>query len=81
MFWEGVLQELRSKVTKPNWETWLKDTVGFAIEGDKILVLAASEYAAEWLTTKLKPVCAKAATEAREIATEIEFVVAGDLHA
>lgn len=73
--WERVLSELLSQVTKPNYETWLKETAGFALEHDKLIVLAPNEFAVVWLSTKLRPAIAKAASRLRGKPTDIELVL------
>ena len=76
-FWGQVLERLKVIVTKPNWETWLKDTVGIAFEGDKMVIGAPTEMAVEWLSAKLRPLCAKEASQLRGRPMEIEFAPAG----
>lgn len=76
--WERVLAELQPQITKPNYETWLKETVGFAFEEDRLVILAPNEFAVEWLSTKLRPLIAKAVSELAGKPMEIEFVLAED---
>ena len=73
-FWQQVLAQLEHQVTRPNWETWLKDSAGFALEDGRLVVAAPSEFAAEWLSTKLRPLCAKVVSEMAGRAMEIEVV-------
>ncbi len=37
--WESVLTVMKSKVTRPVYETWLRDTVGVGMAGPKVLVV------------------------------------------
>ena len=74
--WQAILSELEPQVTKPNYETWLKDTEGFALEGDKFVVLVPSDFAVEWLSTKLRPLISKTLTGLVGKPTNVEFVLA-----
>jgi chromosomal replication initiator protein len=46
-------------VTRPNYETWLKDTVGLLFDNALFVVGAPNDFATEWLSTKLRPLIAK----------------------
>jgi len=57
--WERALTELKVRVTRPNYETWLKDTVGLQFDDGVFVVGAPNDFATEWLSTKLRPLIAK----------------------
>ena len=57
--WEVALAELQLRVTRPNYETWLKDTVGVLFDNGLFVVGAPNDFATEWLSTKLRPLIAK----------------------
>jgi chromosomal replication initiator protein len=57
--WEAALGQLQLQVTRPNYETWLRDTVGVSL-GDGLFTIAApSDFAVEWLSTRLHGLIAK----------------------
>ena len=60
--WELALAELQVQVTRPNYETWLKDTVGLRFDNGFFVVGAPNDFATEWLSTKLRPLIAKTLT-------------------
>jgi len=57
--WETALAQLQLQVTRPNFDTWLKDTVGLGFQDSLFEVGAPNDFATEWLSTKLRPLIAK----------------------
>ena len=51
--WEAVLGELQVQVSKPNYETWLKDTKGISQTDDLFVIGTSNTFAAEWLQSRL----------------------------
>lgn len=51
--WEAVLGELQLQLTKTNYDTWLKDTLGLSYQGDQFVVGVPSPFAVEWLQRRL----------------------------
>jgi chromosomal replication initiator protein len=60
--WETALAQLQVQVTRPNFDTWLKDTVGLQFSDGVFLVGAPNDFVTAWLSTKLRPVIAKTLT-------------------
>ena len=57
--WETALAQLQLQVTRPNFDTWLKDTVGMQFDNGLFVVGAPNDFATAWLSTKLRPLIAK----------------------
>ncbi len=57
--WDTVLGQLQLQVTRPNYDTWLKDTVGLSTDNGSFIVGTPSDFVSEWLTVKMGPVIAK----------------------
>ncbi|MBI4308008.1 MAG: chromosomal replication initiator protein DnaA [Chloroflexi bacterium] len=57
--WEAALGELQLQVTRPNYETWLKDTVGLTVEDGRFTVGTPTAFAAEWLSKRMAPIVEK----------------------
>ena len=57
--WQTALAQLQLQVTRPNFDTWLKDTVGVRFDDSLFEVAAPNDFATEWLSTKLRPLIAK----------------------
>jgi chromosomal replication initiator protein len=75
--WEAALGRLQVQVTKPNYDTWLKDTVGIACDEYVFVVGAPSDFAIEWLNTRLRPLVAKALANVVGMDLELTFQVIG----
>ena len=52
-FWQVALGELQMQLTKGNFETWLRDTVGLRFEDDEFEVACPSAFHCEWLDKHL----------------------------
>jgi len=57
--WDTALGQLQLKVTRPNYDTWLKDTVGLAADDGTFLIGTPSDFVSEWLSSKMSPVIAR----------------------
>ncbi|MFS0788734.1 chromosomal replication initiator protein DnaA [Shouchella sp. 1P09AA] len=47
--WNKVLEEMKQRVSKPSYETWLKSTTATALQNDVITITAPNEFARDWL--------------------------------
>src|SRR3990170_5881517 len=82
--WQAALLRLQSQVTRPNFDTWLKDTVGLRLEQDpsgegrrSLVVGARSDFAIEWLAAKLRPTIGRILTSLAAHVTDVTFEVLG----
>jgi chromosomal replication initiator protein len=57
--WDTALGQLQLQVTRPNFETWLKDTVGLSAENGSFIIGTPNDFVSEWLNAKMGPVIAK----------------------
>ncbi len=53
LLWETALGQLELQVTRPNFETWLRNTSGLQLEGDLLTVGVPSDFAIEWLRSRM----------------------------
>ena len=60
--WEATLSQLMLRVTRQNYDTWLRSTVGQRYEGTTLVVTAANDLACDWLSTRMKSVISQALT-------------------
>ncbi len=51
--WETALGQIELQVTRPNFDTWLRDTVGLAMEDGRFVVGVPSDFALEWLKSRM----------------------------
>ena len=57
--WNTALGQLQLQVTRPNYDTWLKDTVGLSADNGSFVIGTPSDFVSEWLSAKMGPVIAK----------------------
>lgn len=57
--WEAALGELQLQLSRTNFDTWLKDTVGLSYQGDQFVVGVPSTFSIEWLEKRLNSLIQK----------------------
>ncbi|HEX5370074.1 MAG TPA: DnaA/Hda family protein [Dehalococcoidia bacterium] len=60
--WEATLGQLMLRVTRQNYDTWLRHTVGKEFEGTTLVVAAANDLACDWLSTRMRSVVLQSLT-------------------
>ncbi len=73
--WAATLGQLQMTVTPANYETWLRDTVGLRHEEAAFVVGAQTDFATEWLTTRMRPLIAKTLARVLGHAIDVTFEV------
>lgn len=73
--WTATLGQLEMLVTRANFDTWLRDTVGLRHDDVAFVVGAQNDFAIEWLSTRLRPLIAKTLARVIGRATEVRFEV------
>ena len=52
IIWNETLEIIKSKLSKPSFDTWLKSTEAVDINDNRIIVQAPNEFSREWLETR-----------------------------
>jgi chromosomal replication initiator protein len=73
--WTATLGQLELAVTRANFDTWLRDTVGLRHEPGRFVVGAQSDFATEWLATRLRPLVARTLARVLGAAIDVAFEV------
>lgn len=73
--WNAVLGELQVEVTRPSYETWLKDTVGLSRNGNELVVGVDNPFAVEMLEGQMHSTITRAAQRVVGSATEVRFTL------
>lgn len=73
--WETALGRLELQVTRANFDTWLRDTRGLRIDGDRLVVGAPTDFAREWLESRLKAIILKTVAAVAERPLDVAFEV------
>ena len=74
--WEAALGELELLVTRPNFETWLKGTVGLELEDDHFIIGAPSPFVAEGLEKRMYMLIQQTLGRVLKRPVEVRFQVA-----
>ncbi|MBM3132390.1 MAG: chromosomal replication initiator protein DnaA [Chloroflexi bacterium] len=77
--WEAALGALELQVTKANYQTWLKDTVGISFENDVFVVGTPNAFAVEWLEKRLRHLIKKTLAGSIGHPVEVQFKICNDV--
>ncbi len=53
--WQAALGELQVQLSRPTFETWLRQAAAVSLDEQRLTVRAHSTFAAEWLDRRLRP--------------------------
>ena len=73
--WQAALGELQLQMSRPNYETWFKDTALVGLEGDTCVVAVPNPFTMEWLETRCVPLIRKTLVGILRHPVECTFVV------
>ncbi|HEU4760417.1 MAG TPA: chromosomal replication initiator protein DnaA [Dehalococcoidia bacterium] len=75
--WNAALGQLQIHVTRPNYDTWLKDTVGLRLEDGHFVVGAPTEFVKEWLATRMRSLVCQTVENILGRPVEVTFEITG----
>jgi len=73
--WEQTLRAVKTHVSKPSYETWLKATNVHAIENNTMFIEAPNEFAKDWLADQYEALLSSIVQEITGHPYELTFVV------
>jgi chromosomal replication initiator protein len=73
--WDAALGQLQIHVTRPNYETWLRDTRGLRLEDGTFVVGVPTEFVKEWLGTRMRGLVSQTVGGILGQPTEISFEI------
>ena len=73
--WTATLGQLELQVTRANFDTWLRDTIGLRHEESRFVVGAQNDFAVEWLSTRLRVLISKTLARVLGHAIDVTFEV------
>ena len=77
--WDATLAQLHLRVTRQNYDSWLRPTVGLRFEGTTLVVSAANDLACDWLATRMKSVIAQALAAVAGPGLHVRYVPADEV--
>ncbi len=75
--WEAALGQLELQVTRPNFDTWLRGTIGLRIDEGQFVVGVPSDFAVEWLRSRMNVVIGRAVSQLLGDPVSVQFQVLG----
>ena len=75
--WNTALGQLQLRVTRPNYDTWLKNTEGVRIDAGAFVVGVPSEFIKEWLSTRMRSLVCQALGDILGRPMEVSFEIIG----
>ena len=73
--WDAALGQLQIHVTRPNYDTWLKDTVGLRMTDGQFVVGAPTEFVKEWLATRMRSLVSQTVGRIAGRSLEVTFEI------
>lgn len=76
--WQAALGELQLQMTKPTFDTWLKNTRAISYEDGTLIVGVHNAYAKDWLENRLLSIIKRTLARIVERTVEIKFALNTD---
>jgi chromosomal replication initiator protein len=73
--WNKALEEIRKKISKPSYETWLKSTKAHSLQGDTLIITAPNEFARDWLEGRYSQLISSVIYDITGEELEIKFII------
>ena len=74
--WNAVLGDLQLHVTRPIYETWLRDTEGLSLADNTLTVAVSTPFAIEWLERRMYQIIQRTTQRVTDRPLEVQFRVA-----
>src|SRR5690554_2508091 len=75
IIWDQTLNIMKQELTKPSFDTWLKDTKATAFSKDCLVVASPNEFARDWVEARYKEALEGALQQVVGHKWEISFMV------
>ena len=75
--WEAALGRLQVQITRPTFDTWLRDTTALSMSDSQLVIGVPTTFAAEWLELRLYQLIDAAVASVSHQRLEISFQVRG----
>ncbi len=73
--WEAAKGILQVQISKSNYDTWIRDTVGLSHQGNLVVVGTPSSFAREWLDKRCRSLVTKVLISILGAEVEVQFQV------
>ena len=73
--WSAALEKIEEQISKPSFDTWLKNTEAKSLEGNKLTISAPNEFARDWLEEQYTELIGDVLTELTGAELITRFVI------
>ncbi|NBJ69786.1 MULTISPECIES: chromosomal replication initiator protein DnaA [Clostridia] len=73
--WTAALEKIEEKISKPSFDTWLKNTKAEALDKNTLIVSAPNEFARDWLENQYTRLISEILTEITGSDIEAKFII------
>ena len=73
--WDTVLEQLKEIVTRPSFETWLKDTLCIGMNRETVFIEAPNTFVAEMLEDRMYTLIRSTVQDVLGYEVDVDFVV------
>ncbi|SHH73977.1 MULTISPECIES: chromosomal replication initiator protein DnaA [Virgibacillus] len=73
--WTAALEKIEEKISKPSFDTWLKNTKAESLDNNTLIVSAPNEFARDWLENQYTRLISEILTEITGAEIEAKFII------
>ncbi|SES14874.1 chromosomal replication initiator protein [Gracilibacillus ureilyticus] len=73
--WQKTLENIKDKVSKPSYDTWLKNTLIEQIQEDTVIISAPNEFTRDWLESKYTNIISEVLYEITGAKLAVKFII------
>lgn len=73
--WAKSLKIIENKISKPSFDTWLRETKVHTLEDNELTIIAPSEFTRDWLESKYHSIIADAVYDVTGTSLNIKFIL------
>ncbi|WP_066195346.1 MULTISPECIES: chromosomal replication initiator protein DnaA [Gracilibacillus] len=73
--WNSTLSLIKDKVSKPSFDTWLKNTSVAELQDDTIIISAPNEFTRDWLDSKYTAIIGEALYQVTGAELAVKFII------
>ncbi|SDJ55799.1 chromosomal replication initiator protein DnaA [Salimicrobium halophilum] len=73
--WNATLDQMKEKISKPSFETWLKATKAHSLDEDTLTIIAPNEFARDWLENQYQTLIKETLVEVTGSELKTKFII------
>ncbi|MEW9675359.1 chromosomal replication initiator protein DnaA [Lentibacillus sp. L22] len=73
--WMATLEVIEEQISKPSFDTWLKNTKAYSLDGDTLTISAMNEFSKDWLESKYTNLISNALYEITGSKLQVKFII------